>query len=51
MRIVVEQEIPTDFGTLCEFMSATTRLINSDMSAYVTVYDGWLRVCSAAENQ
>jgi hypothetical protein len=51
VRIIVEQQLPTDLGTLRQFTEDATRLVDADMTAYVTFEtDGssrWLRICKA----
>ena len=58
MKITVEQELPCDLGTLRRFLEAATRLVSSDMTAYVSYVDEsnkflasnkYLRICSAKE--
>lgn len=46
MRIIVEHSLPTDLGLLREFVAEAIRLVDSDMTSYVSVEAGWLRVCS-----
>lgn len=50
MRIIAEQQIPTDLNTLRQFVNKATELVEADLSAYVSYADNWLRVCSSMED-
>lgn len=48
MRIIAEQQLPTDLSTLRKFVDRTTQLVAQDMRSTVGFTDGWLQVISTA---
>jgi hypothetical protein len=50
MRVIAEQPLPTDLGTLRKFVDKATRLVEADVTSVVSYQkDGYLRVCAAKE--
>lgn len=48
MRVIAEQPLPTDLGTLRQFVDKATALVDADVTAVVSYQkDGYLRVCAA----
>lgn len=50
MRITIELHLPADLGALRRFTDKVNRLVDDDMSAYVTYHNGWLSVCSELDD-
>lgn len=49
MRIIADQPLPTDLGSLRKFVDQATSLVDADMTSYVSYYDGVLRVTAVRE--